>query len=883
MSSKTWRSAATQRLSTSGARSWSPWRATATLLGIAALLVAGSATSAVAAVAAAAAAASGAASAAATHVGSVQVRPIPFTSSAGWVIQTTPSDGLGAQLNAVRCTVATNCIAVGYYEASGTFKAFAEQWNGSTWSVKLPPSAGSESQLWGISCTSSTFCMAVGWYQNIHVVNVTLTEKWDGSHWTSIGPPNPSGATETQLNAISCVASNACTAVGFYRNSAGTIFTFAEGWNGSSWHIEGTPNPTGATLSQLLGISCKSASTCMAVGNYTTGSNHEVPLSETLSGSTWSIRGAATASGERAGSLTGVACVSSTNCFAVGDFVPSTSSQTTLAEHWDGGAWTIKSTPGVKGSQQSSLDAVSCVSGSDCTAVGFYVNSHNESLTTAEAWNGTSWQQQTTPSPSGALESHLSDVSCAAVTFCTAVGNQLTSHDQDLPLAEQWVLDITTSTTVTSSNKTAVTGQPITLTATVKPSETGFGSPTGTVTFTVKSSKGTSISCSSGNTVGVSSGVAHCSIPSGKLLPSQTPYSVSVKYNGAADFKASTATLSPSISVGKDGTSVTVTSSANPVVYSQVFTMTATIKASSPGSGTPTGTVTFTVDGQSKCNGSSTATINSKGQATCGISSFLAIGKHTILATYNGDSNYSGSSNSKSPFTETVNKDGTTITLTSSANPTVYTQQPYSITATVAAKAPGRAVPTGAVTFSVVGQQFGVCDDGNQTFTLNSKGQAVCTVQTSLNPGTYPFVGSYPGDTNFNGVTNAPSPYKEVVKKADTTTVLSGPSNAFAGGSDQYTAVVTPNSPADTRGVPMGNVTFTAALNGGGKPFALLCNSTQSNVVAISQNPNTARWEADCNAGFATAGTYTITATYDGETGYNTSSKTHQVTVTVIG
>jgi hypothetical protein len=794
------------------------------------------------------------------------------STGASWQVQTTPVYQQGGQLNGVRCTVSTNCIAVGYYLLNGNEKAFSERWNGSTWRVSLLSAPGFFNTLQGISCTSSTFCIAVGYYTSNGINEAALAERWNGTSWSPSGPPSPAGAHNVQLNSISCVATNACIAVGLYQNGAGTTFTVAETWNGSSWHVTGTPNPAGATLSQLLGVSCVSARACMAVGNFTHG--HEVPLSESWNGSSWTTRGTVEPSGARAGSLTDVTC-SSTGCFAIGDYVPAVGQQTTLAEHWNGSGWIVQGTPGVKGSQESTLEAVSCVNSSDCTAVGFYVNSHNASLTTAEAWNGHGWGQQTTPNPAGALESHLGDVSCAAVTFCTAVGNEINSHDTDVPLAEQWVLHIGTSTTVSSSNKTAVTGQPVEVTATVKPSLSGFGSPPGTVTFTLKG-KNSFVSCSAGNTVAVSGGVAHCSIPADKLVASQSPYSVGVKYNGASDFNSSTGTLSPSLSVGKDSTSLTVTSTANPAVYSQAFNLTATVKASSPGGGTPTGTVTFTIDsGRFTCgSGTDTFNLNSKGQAVCPITANLPIGKYTVVATYNADSNFLGSTNSKTPLSETVNKDGTTLTITSSSNPVTYGQNTYDLTATVKAKAPGRAVPTGAVTFSVGGQ--GVCDDGNNTFTLNSKGQAVCPVQSSLQPGTYNVVGTYPGDTNFTSSTDSPV-YKLVVNKDPTTTHITGNTTGCAGCGLQYVANVTPNPPANPNNTPQGTMTFTYALQPSGSPTALNCNQSGSDVVTITFNTGAKKYEAICITSIDAIGTFKIAATYTpsaGYTGFATSTGT---------
>ena len=77
------------------------------------------------------------------------------------------------------------------------------------------------------------------------------------------------GATpQTYLLDVSCTAAKACTAVGDYVNSGGDYVSLAEVWNGTSWAIQTTPNPTGVKGAFLFGVSCKSAAACTAVGDY---------------------------------------------------------------------------------------------------------------------------------------------------------------------------------------------------------------------------------------------------------------------------------------------------------------------------------------------------------------------------------------------------------------------------------------------------------------------------------------------------------------------------------------------------------------------------------------------------------------------------------------
>src|SRR6476661_3698430 len=94
-----------------------------------------------------------------------------------------------------------------------------------------------------------------------------------------------------------------------------------------------------------------------------------------------------------------------------------------LADHGGGGGG--QPPPGT--ALQSELYGASCTSASACTAVGDYVTSTGASKTLAEHWNGTAWAVQSTPTPSGAADSFLQDVACTSASACTAVGYYATS------------------------------------------------------------------------------------------------------------------------------------------------------------------------------------------------------------------------------------------------------------------------------------------------------------------------------------------------------------------------------------------------------------------------------------------------------------------------
>jgi hypothetical protein len=352
--------------------------------------------------------------------------------ASGWSIQTTPNPTGGSDvvLNGVSCASATACTAVGGpAQPATTGVTLAERWNGTKWSIQHTPNpAGSNSLLQGVSCTSATACTAVGGSSN-GTTMVTLAERWNGTAWSIQHTPNPAGSSFTFLYGVSCTSASACTAVG--TSSSGTL---AERWNGTKWSIQHTPNPAGSN-SLLQGVSCASATACTAVGSTST-STTTVTLAERWNGTAWSIQHTPNPAGAQGSGLGAVSCASASACIAVGAYNTGPTSGGSLAERWNGTTWSIQHTPTPAGGSDTSLAGVSCASASACTAVGNYSLGASP-VTLAERWNGTAWSIQHTPNPAGAPVSLLNGVSCASATACTAAGGY-NNGTAGVTLAERW-------------------------------------------------------------------------------------------------------------------------------------------------------------------------------------------------------------------------------------------------------------------------------------------------------------------------------------------------------------------------------------------------------------------------------------------------------------
>ncbi len=258
-------------------------------------------------------------------------------------------------------------------------------------------------------------------------------------HWSFQEPPLLGNKEEGLIYGVSCTSSTACFSVGIFQNSSGSAFLpLAEKWNGTAWSAQEPPAPTGSTFPQLSRVSCTSSTACIAVGEYTNSSGIRQSLAEKWNGTAWSLQEPPAPTGSKGSELVGVSCTSSSECFATGYFTNSSGTSEPLAEKWNGTAWSLQEPPAPTGSKYNLLWGVSCASSTACIAVGEYTNSSGIRQPLAEKWNGTAWSLQEPSLPTGRKGGILRGVSCTSSTECTAVGGVLVSSEGFMPLAERW-------------------------------------------------------------------------------------------------------------------------------------------------------------------------------------------------------------------------------------------------------------------------------------------------------------------------------------------------------------------------------------------------------------------------------------------------------------
>ena len=388
-------------------------------------------------------------------------------------------------------------------------------------------------------------------------------------------------------------------------------------------------------------------------------------------------------------------------------------------------------------------------------------------------------------------------------------------------LTQTVTLDNTT-TTVSSSSNPSVFGQTVTFTATVGAVSPGAGNPTGTVTF----SDG-DVSAATGS---LTSGKASFTTSYGAV----SSHTITASYFGDSNYIGSTTTTDFVQTVNPASATTVVSNASNPSVFGQSVTLTATVSATSPGVGTPTGMVTFEDGGVSIGTG-----LAGSGPVTLA-TSFTSVATHTITAIYAGDTNFNGGTSGT--FSQTVNQASTTTVVSGNApNPSVAGQS-VTWTATVSVTGLGLGTLTGTVTFLDNGMSVGMAAVSSGTVSFTT---------TLVSAGAQSLSASYGNDTNFANSTAGT--LSQTVTEAGTTTTVTGSSlnPVVTGQSVTFTATVSVTSPGT--GNPTGAVTFTDA------GVSIGTGSVSGGMAILTRS-------------LGSAATHSIAATYAGDGNFSTST-----------
>ena len=409
-------------------------------------------------------------------------------------------------------------------------------------------------------------------------------------------------------------------------------------------------------------------------------------------------------------------------------------------------------------------------------------------------------------------------------TYTTSTVARASAHDAVIAYL---TVPYPTETTVVSSLNPSDYDDTVTFTSTTQVydettgnADTSLTVDAGTVTFT-DTTTGT-VLCSA---VAISSGTATCAT---RVLTVAT-HTITAAYSGSESglgYQASAGTVSQV--VNQDVTRLTLTSSLTPSYYGEPVTFTVTAAAAGlvDGVSTPTGGTAYLCDVTtvSGCTAGASNVIAS-GTLTSGTVTFslstLSIGTHTLEAYYAGDTDDTAATSST--ITQVVSTNTTTLTVTSSVNPSYYGEA-VTFTATAVGS---YGTPTGSISFydATTGTTLDSETLAAGTATYTSSATSVSTSTLSIASHTIQAI--YAGD----GTNAAQTAQVVQVVKANvpTVTVVSSENPSYYGDSVTFTATAV--GPYST---PTGTVIFYDASNGNALDVETLSAASATNTATVS-------------------------------------------------
>lgn len=244
-----------------------------------------------------------------------------------------------------------------------------------------------------VSCTSVASCTAVGVYTNVlGGIEAFVTRRVNGNWSTAVEIPgtlalDPRGTHSVYPYSLSCSSAGNCGITGSYKDASGKGQAFVDSEVNGKWRSAIEVPGTGA-LNQYgdasgSSISCTSPGNCSAVGEYTKASEyHEAFVVSEVNG-TWrtafEVPGSATLNHGGNGSVDAVSCASPGNCSAVGSMDTTPMGIAFVVNEVNGRWQTAIEVPGVSTIDQGGMavvTSVSCGKAGNCSAGGNYSDTH---------------------------------------------------------------------------------------------------------------------------------------------------------------------------------------------------------------------------------------------------------------------------------------------------------------------------------------------------------------------------------------------------------------------------------------------------------------------------------------------------------------------------
>jgi hypothetical protein len=318
-----------------------------------------------------------------------------------------------APIYAMSCASAGNCGAGGSYSVGTTEQAYVVDQTDGTWgkAEEVPGTAklntGGLAIVGAVSCASAGNCSAGGEYavSNPNDEQAFVVNETDGT-WGKAeevpGTATLNAGDEAQVFSVSCASAGKCSGGGIYLNASGSDQAFivneTDGTWGKAEEVPGTGALNTGGNAAIESVSCRSAGSCSAVGNYsdTAGRGEDqafvVGEKDGIWGKAVAVPGMSTLNEDGIAYVNSVSCGSTGNCSAIGtEWNGNTNVDQAFVVTEANGTWgKAAQVPGVTALSKEVLSyadpqdcydgncmVMSCPSAGNCTATGAYETSQS--------------------------------------------------------------------------------------------------------------------------------------------------------------------------------------------------------------------------------------------------------------------------------------------------------------------------------------------------------------------------------------------------------------------------------------------------------------------------------------------------------------------------
>lgn len=312
------------------------------------------------------------------------------------------------------------------------------------WQIVQSPNSSlyPNSRLLGVSAFSPAAAWSVGLTFLLGDKAHTLTEQWRHGAWQIVASPNPANTFQSVLNGVAMVSPQDVWAVGtnafITQGLTLQTDTLIEHWNGKQWSIVPSPNPS-TVSNRLTSVAAITANDVWAVGDYQSAENLELPLTEHWDGHAWHVVASAPLPDSISGTFAAVTAIpGSKQLLAVGQTLtfPRPSFEQALIEHWDGRQWHLIVSGSPAGFRSSELLGVAALSRTDAWTVGDATAEGGERREPLVLhWSGSVWQAVPSPLPSFASGGLLLAVAATKAHDVRVIGSFFAP---DASVGEPW-------------------------------------------------------------------------------------------------------------------------------------------------------------------------------------------------------------------------------------------------------------------------------------------------------------------------------------------------------------------------------------------------------------------------------------------------------------